>query len=72
MLNAFLCEVFPDLIDRAGQVDGAGEVFDDVALEAEAGGGGGGVSDTEVEGEADEEEAGQGALAEVGGEAGGG
>ncbi len=56
----------------AGEVDGAGGVFDDYDLEAEVLAVDGGEADAEVVGEAAEEEAGEFALAEVSGEAGGG
>ena len=59
-------------VDGAGESHGAGEVFDDDGFEAEPGGGDGGEADAEVVGEAGEEEAGEVALAEVAGEAGGG
>lgn len=70
-MHASLHEVLVHSRDGAGEVDGGGKVFDDEGLEAEAGGGGGGVADAEIVGDAGEEEAGEGALAEVGGEAGG-
>ena len=57
-------------VEAGGEVDGAGEVFEDVAFEAEAGAVDGGEADAEVVGEAAEEEAGEVALAEVAGEAG--
>jgi hypothetical protein len=56
----------------AGEVDGAGGVFDDDDLEAEVLSVDGGEADAEVVGEAAEEEAGEFALAEVAGESGGG
>jgi len=55
-----------------GQVDGAGEVFEDEGFEAEAGGGEGGEADAEVVSDAGEEEAGEAAFAKIAGEAGGG
>ena len=58
--------------DAAGEVDGAGGVFDDDDFEAEVLAVDGGEADAEVVGEAAEEEAGEFALAEVSGEAGGG
>jgi len=59
------------LLDGAVEVDRAGEVFEDDGLEAELGGGDGGEADAEIVGEAGKEEAGEFALAEVAGEAGG-
>ena len=56
--------------DGVRQVDGAGGVFDDEALEAEGDAVDGGVADAEVVGEAAEEEAMEAALAQVAGEAG--
>ena len=53
--------------DAAGEVDGAGGVFDDDGFEAEVVAIDGGVADTEVVGEAAEEESGEAALAEVAG-----
>jgi hypothetical protein len=54
-----------------GEVDGAGEVFEDVAFETEGGAVDGGEADAKVVGEAAEEEASEAALAKVAGEAGG-
>jgi len=58
--------------DAAGEVDGAGGVFDDDDLEAQVLAVDGGEADAEVVGEAAEKEAGEFALAEVAGESGGG
>ena len=57
--------------DAAGEVYGAGGIFDDDDFEAEVFAVDGGEADAEVVGEAAEEEAGEFALAEVSGEAGG-
>ena len=54
-------------VEAGGEIDGAGEVFEDVAFEAEGGAVDGGEADAEVVGEAAEEEAGEVALAEVAG-----
>ena len=58
--------------DAAGEVDGAGGVFDDDDFEAEVLAVDGGEADAEVVGEAAEEEAGEFAFAEVTRESGGG
>jgi len=66
------CEGGVGFVYASGQVDGAGGVFDDYGFEAEGVAVEGGVADAEVVGEAAEEEAGEVALAEIAGEAGGG
>lgn len=58
--------------DRPGEIDGAGEVFEDDGFESELGGGEGGEADAEVVGDAGEEQAVQFAFAKVAGEPGGG
>ncbi len=56
--------------DAAGQVDGAGEVFEDDGFEAEGFAIEGGEADAKIVGKAGEEEAGEAALAQVAGESG--
>ncbi len=57
--------------DAAGEIDGAGGIFDDDGLEAEVFAVDGRVADAEVVGEAAEKEALQAAFAQVAGESGG-
>lgn len=59
-------------VDGVGQIDSAGEVFEDESPEAELGGGKGGEADAKVIGQATEEEACKASLAEIAGKAGGG
>jgi len=61
-----------DVVDGAVEIDGAAGVADDNRVEAQAAGVEGRVADTEVVGEAGEKDAGESALVEVAGEAGGG